>query len=331
MHDSHGGAGLRKVLGVRDLTAMGIAAVIGAGIFSTIGQAAYDGGPGVIFLFLITAVTCGFTALCYAEFASRVPVAGSAYTYAYVTFGEIIAWVIGWALILEYGIGNVVVSISWSSYFVNLLEGVGIHLPAWLATDPTTAKTVFDSAMSTGTSTEGMAWVDAPLIAGYKLICNLPAFVIIVLITMLAYVGIKESRSSANFMVGLKLVVLAVIVAIGIFYINTDNWTPFMPNNFTGVLKGVSAVFFAYIGFDAISTTAEECKNPQRDLPRGMIYSLVICTVIYVIVTLVITGMVNYSEFDTVADPLAYVFEKINLTKVGFFVSVSAVVAATSV
>jgi basic amino acid/polyamine antiporter, APA family len=329
--DGHSSPELKKVLGVRDLTSMGIAAVIGAGIFSTIGQAAYDGGPGVVFLFLITAVTCGFTALCYAEFASRVPVAGSAYTYSYVTFGEVIAWILGWALILEYSIGNVVVSISWSSYFVNLLEGVGIHLPTWLGTDPSTARTAFDAAVAANTSTEGMAWTTAPLIGGYKFICNLPAFVIIVLITMLAYIGIKESRSSANFMVGLKLVVLAFVVGIGVFYIDTDNWTPFMPNSFTGVLKGVSAVFFAYIGFDAISTTAEECANPQRDLPRGMIYSLIICTIIYVVVTLVITGMVNYSEFDTVADPLAYVFEKIDLKKIGFFVSVSAVVAATSV
>ncbi len=329
--DGHGAPELKKVLGVRDLTSMGIAAVIGAGIFSTIGQAAYDGGPGVIFLFLITAVTCGFTALCYAEFASRVPVAGSAYTYSYVTFGEVIAWILGWALILEYSIGNVVVSISWSSYFVNLLEGVGIHLPAWLGTDSTTAKTLYEAAVAAGEPTAGMAWVTAPMAGSFKFICNLPAFVIIVLITMLAYVGIKESRSSANFMVGLKLVVLAFVVGIGVFYIDTDNWTPFMPNSFTGVLKGVSAVFFAYIGFDAISTTAEECANPQRDLPRGMIYSLIICTLIYVVVTLVITGMVNYSEFDTVADPLAYVFEKINLSKIGFFVSVSAVVAATSV
>ncbi len=329
--DGHGAPELKKVLGVRDLTSMGIAAVIGAGIFSTIGQAAYDGGPGVIFLFLITAVTCGFTALCYAEFASRVPVAGSAYTYSYVTFGEIIAWILGWALILEYSIGNVVVSISWSSYFVNLLEGVGIHLPAWLGTDSSTAKTLYEAAVAAGEPTAGMAWVTAPMAGSFKFICNLPAFVIIVLITMLAYVGIKESRSSANFMVGLKLVVLAFVVGIGVFYIDTDNWTPFMPNSFTGVLKGVSAVFFAYIGFDAISTTAEECANPQRDLPRGMIYSLIICTLIYVVVTLVITGMVNYSEFDTVADPLAYVFEKINLSKIGFFVSVSAVVAATSV
>lgn len=331
MDDGHGSGGLKKILGVRDLTSMGIAAVIGAGIFSTIGQAAFDGGPGVIFLFLITAVTCGFTALCYAEFASRVPVAGSAYTYSYVTFGEVIAWIIGWALILEYSIGNVVVSISWSSYFVNLLEGVGMHMPTWLTTDPTTAEKAYNAAIAAGNSVDGMAWTTAPLLAGFKFICNVPSFIIIVLITMLAYVGIKESRSSANFMVGLKLVVLAVVVGIGIFYIDTDNWTPFLPNSFTGVLKGVSAVFFAYIGFDAISTTAEECANPQRDLPRGMIYSLVICTLIYVIVTLVITGMVNYSEFDSVADPLAYVFEKINLGKVGFFISVSAVVAATSV
>lgn len=328
--DGHGHY-LKKVLGVRDLTSMGIAAVIGAGIFSTIGQAAYDGGPGVIFLFIITAVTCGFTALCYAEFASRVPVSGSAYTYSYVTFGEIAAWVIGWALILEYAIGNVVVSISWSSYFANLLEGVGLHMPAWLATDPTTAEKAYAAAVKAGDSTAGLAWTTAPVIAGYRFICNVPAAIIIVLITILAYIGIKESRSTANAMVVLKLVVLAIIVLVGLFYINTDNWTPFIPNEFAGILKGVSAVFFAYIGFDAISTTAEECSNPQRDLPRGMIYSLVICTVIYVIVTLVITGMVNYSEFANVSDPLAYVFEKINLGKVGFFISVSAVVAATSV
>lgn len=328
--DAHS-AGLKKVLGVRDLTSMGIAAVIGAGIFSTIGQAAYDGGPGVIFLFIITAVTCGFTALCYAEFASRVPVAGSAYTYSYVTFGEITAWVIGWALILEYGIGNVVVSISWSSYFNNLLEGIGVHMPAWLATDPETARLAYLRLQEAGQNTTDLAWATAPEIAGIKIIANLPAAIIVVLITILAYIGIKESKKSANFMVGLKLVVLAIIVLIGLFYIDSDNWVPFMPNEFSGVLKGVSAVFFAYIGFDAISTTAEECKDPQRDLPRGMIYSLIICTVIYVIVTLVITGMVNYSEFDNVSDPLAYVFEKINLSKVGFFISVSAVIAATSV
>ncbi len=322
---------LKKELGVRDLTSMGIAAVIGAGIFSTIGQAAFDGGPGVVFLFILTAITCGFTALCYAEFASRVPVSGSAYTYSYITFGELAAWIIGWALILEYGIGNVVVSISWSSYFNNLLEGVGIHLPAWLATDPTTAQKMFVVAQGAGHDTAQLAWTTAPELAGWKIIMNLPASLVIVLITIIAYIGIKESKKGANMMVGLKLIVLFVIVVIGAFYIDVDNWSPLLPNGFTGVLKGVSAIFFAYIGFDAISTTAEECSDPQRDLPRGMIYSLIICTVIYVVVTLVITGMVNYSEFNHVADPLAYVFEKINLSKIGFFISVSAVVAATSV
>ena len=185
--DGHA-ASLKRVLGVRDLTSMGIAAVIGAGIFSTIGQAAYNGGPGVILLFLITAVTCGFTALCYAEFASRVPVAGSAYTYSYVTFGEVTAWIIGWALILEYAIGNVVVSISWSSYFANLLEGVGIHLPAWLGTDPTTAEQTFIRMKEAGQDTSVSAWATAPTIGSFKLIANIPAGFIIVIITALAYI-----------------------------------------------------------------------------------------------------------------------------------------------
>lgn len=331
VHSTASGTQLNKVLGVRDLTSMGIAAVIGAGIFSTVGQAAYNGGPGVIFLFIITAITCGFTALCYAEFASRVPVSGSAYTYSYVTFGEMIAWIIGWALILEYAIGNVVVAISWSSYFNNLLEGFNIHLPAWLLIDPYTAESIFNDAQKQGKDVSGLAWSTAPLFNGHRFIANFPAFVIVVIITVITLIGIRESKKGANFMVALKLVVLLFVVVIGLFYIDTDNWSPFMPSGFGGILKGVSAIFFAYIGFDAISTTAEECSDPQRDLPRGMIYSLIICTIIYVVVTLVITGMVNYSEFNNVSDPLAYVFEKIGLVKVGFFISVSAVVAATSV
>lgn len=322
---------LRKVLTVRDLTSMGIAAVIGAGIFSTIGQAAYNGGPGVVFLFVIIAVTCGFTAMCYAEFAARVPVAGSAYTYSYVSIGEIVAWIIGWALIMEYAIGNVVVSISWSSYFVNLIEGLGIDFPQWLATDSKTAKALYDTAVANNAATDQLAWTTAPMIGSARVILNIPAFIIVILITILAYIGIRESKKSANFMVGVKLVVLAVIVLIGIFHINTDNWDPFLPNKLQGVLSGVSAIFFAYIGFDAISTTAEECANPQRDLPKGMIYSLLICTGIYVVVTLVITGMVNYAEFNHIADPLAYVFEKIDMPTIGYAVSVSAVIAATSV
>ncbi|KIC90048.1 amino acid permease [Flavihumibacter sp. ZG627] len=329
-------SGMKKVLNVRDLTMMGIAAVIGAGIFSTIGSAAFNGGPGVIFLFLITAVTCGFTALCYAEFASRVPVSGSAYTYSYVTFGELIAWILGWALILEYSIGNIVVAISWSSYFNNILHNVlGIDLPAYLTTGYQTAKSAYQSALAAGEPTDAMVYATAPKIMGIPFVVNLPAFLIVILVTMLAYIGIKESKNTANFMVGLKIVVLLLIAAVGLWIIfsedTTSNWTPFLPNGMTGVLKGVSAVFFAYIGFDAISTTAEECSNPQRDMPRGMIYSLIICTVIYVITTLVITGMVNYKEFEGVTDPLAFVFDKINMQKIGTFVSISAVIAATSV
>ncbi len=332
---AHAGGGMKRVLRVRDLTFMGVAAVIGAGIFSTIGTAAYNGGPGVIFLFIITAVTCGFTALCYAEFASRVPVAGSAYTYSYVTFGELVAWIIGWALILEYSIGNIVVAISWSAYCNNLLEAVHIHLPQWLTIGYQTAKATYNEALLQGKDVGQLAYAQAPVIGGLHFVVNLPAFLIVAFVTFLAYLGISESKKSANLMVGLKLVVLAFIVVVGLWVIfsedKMDNWSPFLPNGMTGVLKGVSSVFFAYIGFDAISTTAEECSNPKRDLPRGMIYSLIICTVIYVITTLVITGLVNYSSFQGIADPLAFVFDQINMPKIGFIISVSAVVASTSV
>jgi amino acid transporter len=336
------GSGLKKILGVKDLTFMGIAAVIGAGIFSTIGTAAFNGGPGISLLFVITAITCGFSALCYAEFASRVPIAGSAYTYAYVSFGEVVAWIIGWALILEYAIGNIVVAISWSGYFNNLLEGFNIHLPGWLATNTTNAQSGYDEAvkaMAGGASLESLgrhaktgydAIVNAPVIAGIKFIINIPAFIIVMLVTALAYIGIKESKKTTNYMVIFKIAVIIFVIVMGFFYVDTANWDPFLPNGFTGVLAGVSAVFYAYIGFDAISTTAEECKNPQRDLPRGMIYSLIICTVLYILIALVLTGMVHYSELK-VDDPLAYVFQKLHLNKIGYLISVSAVVATTSV
>ena len=328
-------SGLKKVLNVRDLTLMGVAAVMGAGIFSTIGSAAYNGGPGVILLFVITAITCGFTALCYAEFASRIPVSGSAYTYSYVSFGEVVAWIIGWALILEYAIGNIVVAISWSAYFNNILKAIGLNLPAWLSTGYQTAYYAYQQALESGSPTIELVYNTAPRFIGIPIIINLPAFIIVVLVTMLVYVGIKESKRTANAMVVLKIIMLLVIAAIGFWYIFSNdtmqNWTPFLPNGMGGVLKGVSAVFFAYIGFDAISTTAEECANPKRDLPRGMIYSLIICTIIYITTALVITGMVNYTEFENVTDPLAYVFDKINLKKIGFIISIGAVVAATSV
>ena len=333
--DGHGHGELKKCLGVRDLTFMGIAAVIGAGIFSTIGTAAYHGGPGVIFLFMITAVTCGFTALCYAEFASRIPVSGSAYTYSYVAFGELIAWIIGWALILEYAIGNVVVAISWSAYFNNILQAFGLNLPDWLTIGYQTAKMNYEAALQSGQALGGLVYTHAPTIAGIKFIINFPAFLVVGLITVLAYIGINESRKSANFMVGLKIIVLIFIAVLGFWLISSNglhgNWTPFLPEGMSGVLQSVSAVFFAYIGFDAISTTAEECSNPQKDLPRGMIYSLLICTLIYIVTALVITGLVNYKEFNGIADPLAYVFDKINMHKIGFIISISAVIAATSV
>ena len=342
LSDGHSTSGLKKVLGVRDLTFMGIAAVVGAGIFSTIGTAAFHGGPGISLLFVITAITCGFSALCYAEFASRVPIAGSAYTYAYVTFGELIAWIIGWALILEYAIGNIVVAISWSGYFVNLLEGFHIHLPGWLSTNFETAQQGYEEAvkhLAAGGTRETFsklarigydAITNAPMVGSWKVILNIPAFVIVILITILVYRGITESKKTTNAMVIFKIIIIIFVIVLGSFYVDTSNWTPFMPNGFTGVLAGVSAVFYAYIGFDAISTTAEECKDPQRDLPKGMIYSLLICTVLYILIALVLTGMVNYSLLK-VDDPLAFVFEKIGMHKVGYIISISAVVATTSV
>jgi basic amino acid/polyamine antiporter, APA family len=330
--DSNPHGVLAKNLKLRDLIAMGIAAVVGAGIFSTIGKAAFSGGPGVVFLFIITAITCGFTAMCYAEFASRVPVAGSAYTYSYVAFGELPAWIIGWALILEYAIGNVVVAISWSSYFNNLLKGVGINLPNWLTTGYNTADKLYQEAIAAKQPVTDLVWTTAPRIFGdIPLIINLPAFVIVILITSLVYIGIQESKRVANGMVVFKLIVLLLVIIVGCFYVNTDNWVPFSPNGFKGIMAGVSSVFFAYIGFDAISTTAEECENPQRDMPKAMIYSLLICTVLYILTVLVLTGMVNYTEFKGVSDPLAYVFEKTNLKTLNYIISLSAVVATTGV
>src|ERR1700744_1081908 len=340
--DGHGG-GLKKVLNVKDLTFMGIAAVVGAGIFSTIGLAAYDGGPGISLLFVLTAITCGFSAMCYAEFASRVPIAGSAYTYAYVSFGEIVAWVIGWALILEYAIGNIVVAISWSSSFNNLLRGFHVHLPGWLITDPGSAKDAFEAATKTLTANPALAadakaplleairtWNSAPVIAGMHFIVNLPAFIIVCIISVITYIGIKESKKATNFMVMFKVTVVILVIILGFFFVKAAHWSPFLPNGFTGVLKGVSAVFYAYIGFDAISTTAEECTNAQRDLPKGMIYSLLICTVLYILVALVLTGMVPYYKLN-VTDPLAFVFDRVHQKWIGYIISASAVVATTSV
>jgi basic amino acid/polyamine antiporter, APA family len=334
--------GLAKHLGVRDLTAFGIAAIIGAGIFTTIGQASADGGPGVIFLFLFTSMACTFAAFAYAEFASVLPVSGSAYTYSYVAFGELFAWIIGWALIMEYGIGNITVAIGWSGYFTGLLGSMGLHLPEWMTIDYLSASSAFEetraqlasgkllSELNEGLREGYLAWLHAPDILGLRVIADFPALLIIVLITWLVYRGIKETRNASNAMVVIKLAVVLLVIAVGVFYVDSDNWNPFAPNGVTGILKGVSAVFFAYIGFDAISTTAEECTNPQRDLPKGMMYAIIICTILYVLIALVLTGMVNYSLL-AVNDPLAFVFEKLNLKWLSGIIAVSAVVAMASV
>lgn len=332
---------LNKELRVRDLTLMGIAAVVGAGIFSTIGEAAYHGGPGVSILFIITAVTCGFSALCYAEFAARIPVAGSAYTYAYASFGELIAWIIGWDLLMEYAIGNIAVAISWSEYFVNLLEGFHIYLPRWTTIDYLTAFNAHKDLLALQAShhladitdrmkLDAIAWNTAPGLGAFKFIANIPALAITAAITYLVYVGIRETRKATNAMVILKIAIVIGVIVIGFFYVTPANWHPFMPNGFSGVMKGVSGVFFAYIGFDAISTTAEECNNPQRDLPRGMVYSLIICTVLYILISFVLTGMVSYKDLQ-VGDPLAYVFQKVGLHNISYVISISAVIATASV
>ncbi len=341
-NEADGHNSLGKHLTARDLTAFGIAAIIGAGIFSTIGKASSDGGPAVIFLFIFTAVACSFAAFAYAEFASMVPVSGSAYTYSYVAFGEIIAWIIGWALIMEYAIGNITVAISWSDYFTGLLESGGLHLPQWIQMDYLTASKGFSEAtalMNGGKSFENLseslqlaytAYTTSPTIGSFHLVADLPALLIIVLITYLVYRGMKESRNASNLMVVVKLCIILLVIAVGVFYVDTANWSPFAPNGVGGILKGVSAVFFAYIGFDAISTTAEECKDPQRDLPKGMMWAIIICTILYVIIALVLTGMVNYADLN-VGDPLAFVFDKLDLKWMSGIIAVSAVVAMASV
>ena len=321
------GSGLHRALTVRDLTFFGIAAIIGAGSFSSMGSACAAGGPAVILLFIICGIACGFTAMCYAEFASRIPVAGSAYTYAYTSFGEIIAWIIGWALLMEYSIGNIYVAFAWSDYFENLLGVIGIHMPGWLTTNYRSAHAEM-----------GDIWNNAPTLGSLHIIFDLPALLINFLITWLVFVGVKESRNVSNAMVIVKLAIIFLVICVGAFYVNPDNWTPindagvrsFMPEGFTGVMSGVAAVFFAYIGFDAVSTMAEEAKNPQRDLPRGMMYSLIICTIIYIILSLVLTGMAYYKDLK-VGDPLAAVFQMNGVGWMEAIISIAAVAAMTSV
>jgi basic amino acid/polyamine antiporter, APA family len=339
---------LRRSLGPVQLTLLGIGAIIGAGIFSTVGTAAAGGadhpgaGPALIVSFIITAITCGFAALCYAELASMVPVSGSAYTYSYATLGELVGWIIGWDLIIEYAVGNVAVAISWSGYFQELLRGVGIQWPLWLGTDYRTAVQAgaqMAEARAGGSDLEAIgvsvqraaqALEQAPDFLGFPLVFNLPAFLIVMALTCVLVVGIRESAWFNSSMVVLKLAIIGFFVVFGAFYIEPSNWTPFAPNGFVGISSAAAIIFFAYIGFDAVSTAAEETKNPKRDMPIAIIASLVVCTIIYILVAIVLTGMLPWTQLGT-AEPLATAFSARGMGWPALIIALGAVFATTSV
>ena len=326
---------LRRVLGAGDLIMLAIGAVIGAGIFGAIGTAAagqvgpdgavirYGAGPALVFSFLLLGAACALAALCYAELASMIPQAGSAYAYSYATLGELVAWIIGWDLILEYAVGNVAVAISWGDYFNTLLKGFSINLPAWLTTGYRTALLSSDPAI------HGLLQ-SAPHVAGIPIVIHVPAFAIVMLITVLLLQGAKESVTANNIMVVIKLLALGLFIAVGASHLHAANFHPFAPNGFTGIHQGAAIVFFAYIGFDAISTAAEETRNPQRNLPIGILGGLAICTFIYVIVGFVLTGMVPYTEL-AVADPLARALQLAGFNAVGWIVALGAAVSMSAV
>src|SRR5499433_1960206 len=325
---------LKKALGPIDVTALGIGAIIGAGIFATIGTAAAGdptrpgAGPGLILSFVLTAIACGFAALCYAEFAAMIPISGSAYTYAYATLGELIAWIIGWDLIIEYAVGNVAVAISWANYFKTLVSGFGITIPDWISTDYRTAAKI-----------PGLL-DNAPHIFGVPIVFNILAFGIVTFITIVLVLGIRESATINTTMVMLKLIVLGFFVAVGWHYIKGENFRPFMPNGWAGVQAGAAIVFFAYIGFDAVSTVAEETRRPSRDLPIGIIGSLLISTVIYIVVAAVFIGIIPFDVLrqklaTEQAEPLTMALQYANIERWGdLFVGIVAfgsVVAHTAV
>ncbi|HEU4587065.1 MAG TPA: amino acid permease, partial [Gemmatimonadales bacterium] len=331
--EAGGERALNRTLGPLNLTALGIGAIIGAGIFVLTGlAAALHSGPAVALSFVFAAVACGFAGLCYAEMASTVPVAGSAYTYSYATMGELVAWIIGWDLVLEYAMGAATVGVGWSGYFVSLLEFFGIHLPATLTSAPLRWCTAADvqnavaHCASVGWNSTG-AYV------------NLPAMLIVALASTILVVGIKESASANNLFVILKLLVVVLFIVFGIRYVNPDNWKPFVPPNtghfgefgWSGVFRGAGLIFFAYIGFDAVSTAAQEAKNPQRDMPIGILASLALCTVLYVLVSLVLTGLIPYDRLN-VPHPVAYAVEQIQqLTWLTPFITLGAVLGLGSV
>ncbi|NMA28836.1 MAG: amino acid permease [Burkholderiales bacterium] len=314
--------GLKRSLKARDLVALGIGAVIGAGIFATTGTAAAGGanhlgaGPAVILCYVLVAITCSFCALCYAEFASMIPIAGSAYTYAYATLGEVVAWIIGWDLILEYAVGNVAVAISWSGYFGSLIRGLGLPLPDWILTATQSAP--------------AQVMNNAPHVLGIPIVFNLPAILIVVALTWLLVRGIRESAHVNNGIVLIKLLVVFFVIGLGAFYVDPANWHPFAPNGWAGIKAGAALIFFAYIGFDAVSTAAEETEDPGRDLPIGMIGSLVICTILYVLVAAVLTGLVPYTELGT-AEPMATAFEKLGMHWASGLIAFGALISMTAV
>ncbi len=345
---------LKKVLGPVELILLGIGVIIGAGIFATVGTAAAGdalrpgAGPALMVSFAITAVVCGFAALCYAELASLVPISGSAYTYSYATFGELIAWIIGWDLMIEYGVGSIAVAISWSGYFNHLLKGLGLYLPPWSTIDFRTAIGGFNKAaeqMSGGTAFSALnpglqnAWTavhTAPHLLGIPIICNIPAAGIVIFLTWILVRGIKESSRLNVIMVIIKLLVLGFFIAVGAFFVKPHNWIPFAPNGFAGIRAGAAIAFFAYIGFDAVSTVAEETRNPKRDMPIGIIGSLAICTVIYIVVAAVFTGIVPFgllksSLASQKAEPLALAMSYINLGWAAIIVAFGSVVAHIAV
>jgi APA family basic amino acid/polyamine antiporter len=295
---------LRRTLNAFDLTILGIGAIIGVGIFVLTGAASANyAGPGVILSFVISGAACTFAALCYAELASSIPVAGSAYNYAYATMGEMIAWIIGWDLILEYVVASIAVAIGWSGYFVNILKVIGIHIPVWCSSAPGTVPGA---------------------------VINLPAVLIVLILTSILVIGIKESARFTGVMVFVKLLTVLVFISIGISHVSPANWHPFMPFGFKGVVAGAAIVFFAYIGFDAISTAAEETKNPQKNMPIGILLSLGICTVLYIAVAAILTGMVSYKELNTPA-PVAHALSTIGVQWGSALVSAGAVAGITSV
>jgi len=326
---------LKRVLGAGDLVMLAIGAVIGAGIFGSIGQAAagqigpngevirVGAGPALVLSFILLGACCALAGLCYAELAAMIPQAGSAYAYSYATLGELVAWIIGWDLILEYAVGNVAVAISWGDYFKSLFAG-WISFPAWLTTGYRTALLSPDKAVHGLLDT-------APTIAGIPILVNLPAFGIVMLITWLLLRGARESTRANNIMVAVKLAVLALFIIAGLGHINPANYTPFAPNGFTGIHQGAAIVFFAYIGFDAISTAAEETRNPQRNLPIGILGGLAICTVIYIVIGAVLTGMVPYQDLGKAADPLAYALNATGLQGIARIVALGAVFSMAAV